>query len=56
MSTFAENMIQFYSGLRLKLKRSKDVQVLNPFTEAEVIKASAWYHNKYCKSHQNPYL
>jgi len=50
MSEFAINMIQFYSGLSLKLKRSKDVQVLNPFTETEVMKACDWYHNKYCKN------
>jgi len=50
MSTFAESMIHFYSGLSLKLKRSKDVQVLNPFIETEVMKACEWYHNKYCKN------
>lgn len=50
MSVFAENMIQFYSGLRLKLKSSKDVEVLNPFIEPEVMNACRWYHDRFYKN------
>jgi len=46
---FADKMIDFYSSLNLKLKKSKDIDVLNPFTEKAVLRACTWYHKKYCQ-------
>jgi hypothetical protein len=49
MNYFATKMIDFYAGLNLKLKKSKEVQVLNPFKEDDVMDACHWFHNSYYK-------
>ena len=47
MGVFADQMINFYQGLNLKLKKSKTVEVLNPFKSDDVMEACRWFHNKY---------